>query len=259
MSGERQDRGAPANSEPATPLCERLEWDSRHFGVAVGRVDRPRATAAELDRALAWCAAERIDCLYLLADPSSRETVTAAESRGFGLVAQRVTLEMDLEGWKPPAGPRPEAVRRHRPEDLPALEEIAAGAYRGGSRFYNDPRFPDPLCDDLYRRWIAGSCASSDDAVWVADDGGEPAGYLTCEPDGAEGRIGLVAVGDRHGGRGLGRRLVAAGLGWFAERGTARVWVRTEGANLTAQRLYQRAGFITCSVGLWYHRWTRPP
>jgi dTDP-4-amino-4,6-dideoxy-D-galactose acyltransferase len=243
----------------AAPPCRRLEWDSHHFGVAVGQVDRPRATAAELDRALDWCAAERIDCLYLLADPASRETVAAAEARGFGLVAQRVTLELGLEGGQPSAGFRPEAaVRPHRPGDLPALEEIAARAYRGGSRFYNDPRFPDPVCDELYRQWIVKSCGDPAGAVWVAEVGGEPAGYLTCEPDGAEGRIGLVAVADGHGGRGLGRRLVAAGLGWFGERGASRVWVRTEGANLTAQRLYQRSGFVTCSMELWYHRWTEP-
>jgi len=31
--------------------------------------------------------------------------------------------------------------------------------------------------------------------------------------------------------------------------------VVTQGRNLAAQRLYQRNGFVTASLQLWYHRW----
>jgi ribosomal protein S18 acetylase RimI-like enzyme len=33
------------------------------------------------------------------------------------------------------------------------------------------------------------------------------------------------------------------------------VSVVTQGRNVAAQRLYQRAGFVTASTQLWYHRW----
>jgi hypothetical protein len=34
--------------------------------------------------------------------------------------------------------------------------------------------------------------------------------------------------------------------------------VVTQGRNSKAQRLYERCGFLTRSVQLWYHRWFMP-
>jgi dTDP-4-amino-4,6-dideoxy-D-galactose acyltransferase len=48
---------------------------------------------------------------------------------------------------------------------------------------------------------------------------------------------------------------VNASLGWFAQHGCDRVQVVTQGRNLAAQRLYQRAGFLTADLKLWYHKW----
>jgi hypothetical protein len=33
----------------------------------------------------------------------------------------------------------------------------------------------------------------------------------------------------------------------------------TQGRNIPAQRTYQRCGFQTAAVQLWYHRWFDPP
>jgi ribosomal protein S18 acetylase RimI-like enzyme len=32
--------------------------------------------------------------------------------------------------------------------------------------------------------------------------------------------------------------------------------VVTQGRNIASQRLYQKHGFVTQSIQLWYHRWT---
>jgi RimJ/RimL family protein N-acetyltransferase len=48
---------------------------------------------------------------------------------------------------------------------------------------------------------------------------------------------------------------VAEALRWFAGRGTAEVTVVTQARNLAAQQVYQKAGFQTWAVQLWYHRW----
>jgi dTDP-4-amino-4,6-dideoxy-D-galactose acyltransferase len=42
---------------------------------------------------------------------------------------------------------------------------------------------------------------------------------------------------------------------WFAKQGAEKIGVVTQGRNVSAQRFYQRCGFVTRSVGFWFHRW----
>jgi hypothetical protein len=44
-------------------------------------------------------------------------------------------------------------------------------------------------------------------------------------------------------------------LRWFTENRLNRVEVVTQARNFTAQRLYQRSGFVTANVQLWFHKW----
>ena len=85
-------------------------------------------------------------------------------------------------------------------------------------------------------------------------------GYVSCHLDGEDGagRIGLVAVSSHARGDGLGRTLVLAALRWFEEQGVGTVRVVSQARNCEAQRLYQRCGFVTDSVHLWYHKWYEP-
>jgi len=46
-------------------------------------------------------------------------------------------------------------------------------------------------------------------------------------------------------------------LEWFTSRQIDPVFVVTQGRNVGAQAFYQRNGFITHSVELWYHKWYR--
>ncbi len=42
---------------------------------------------------------------------------------------------------------------------------------------------------------------------------------------------------------------------WLSDLDFDRVNVVTQGKNIPAQRAYQRCGFITRSVELWFHKW----
>jgi dTDP-4-amino-4,6-dideoxy-D-galactose acyltransferase len=223
------------------PPCERLDWDSEFFGRRIARV-------RSLAGALEWAAAERIDCLYFLADPDP-ESIAAAEASGFRLVDIRVTLERPL-GEAPE---RPTGIRPARPEDIPALRAIAARAHHGG-RFDADPVFHARRAA-LYETWIENSCRGYADAVFVSSAENLAAGYVSCHlsPE-KEGSIGLLAVDTPFRQRGLGARLVNAALEYFRENGMRRARVVTQGANSASQRLYQNCGFRTVATQLWYHR-----
>ncbi len=88
------------------------------------------------------------------------------------------------------------------------------------------------------------------------DDGAGAEGYVTGKIAGqGVGQIGLLAVGERARGRGLGQALLGSAGRWFLAQGVEEVRVVTQGRNLVAQRLYQRVGFRTASLQLWYHKW----
>jgi ribosomal protein S18 acetylase RimI-like enzyme len=229
--------------------CRFLEWDSRHFGLRIARVESSRLTPELVASIRRWCGEKSIDCAYFLTDDAASGRL-AAEG-GYRLVDVRVTLARDPE-------PAPDAeagrVRRYDPADLPKLCRIARTSHRN-TRFYVDGRFPASKCDELYEIWIRKSCEGEAQAVFVAADGETVEGYLTChlEPSG-EGKIGLVAVAEEGRGKGFGRALVLESLRWF---GVRRVSVVTQGANAGAMRLYESCGFRGRSEQLWYHGWFR--
>ncbi|GAP13457.1 acetyltransferases [Longilinea arvoryzae] len=228
-----------------------LTWDSDFFNLRIARIQSDRLDAAGLAEIFAWRQAEAVDCLYFLADPNHSESLRLAESHGFRLVDLRLTLEWRAEGQAPEMPPE---VRLFQPQDRAALRAIARVSHTD-SRFYFDGHFAPEDCDRLYDTWIDKSCDGYADVVLVADVGGQAVGYMTCSRENGEGIIGLVGVHPDYQGRALGKALVHSSLAWFAGQGLNRVSVVTQGRNIRAQRLYQRCGFLSRSVQLWFHWW----
>ena len=65
-------------------VCRFLEWDSRFFGINIGRVNGSRLARDQSEGLLEWCQAQKIDCLYLLAEAGDPETAQ--------LVAERLSV-----------------------------------------------------------------------------------------------------------------------------------------------------------------------
>lgn len=239
-------------------LCEHLDWDSRFFGRRIARLNGPRLDQTRQDDplkdALDWCAAERVDCLYLLAESDDAATVELARRHGFALTDVRITFERT---WREQASPA-SFIRPAQPQDLPALKAIARASHTD-TRFYYDSHFPRDLCDALYETWIENSCNGFAQAVLVAEHNQTACGYVTCHlhNDGPthEAQLGLIAVAEAQRGRGFGKALTHAFIHWAAQQGAARMTVVTQGRNIAAQRLYQQHGFLTQSLQLWFHYW----
>jgi GNAT superfamily N-acetyltransferase len=232
-----------------------LDWDSAFFGCRVARARARRLTPSSAAELLAWCAAQRVDCLYFLADASDPVTIGLAETHAFRCVDIRVTLENhDFEQHAVPP-PFDGVVREVRPADVPALKAIARTGFRVG-RFHFDGRFAPGKADELYEVWIERSCSGYADGVLAAEHGADVLGFITCHLHAdSTGQIGLTGMRDDAQGHGLGRVLVAGALRWFAARGATRARVVTQGRNRGALRVYQRCGFLVDSVELYYHRW----
>jgi dTDP-4-amino-4,6-dideoxy-D-galactose acyltransferase len=214
--------------------------------VRIGRVRGHALDPAAVDE---WARGHGVSCVYYLArdEPGAAGT---AEQAGFRLVDVRVELGREA------AADVESAVRASRAEDEPELRRIARTNHPI-TRFYADPRFPDERCDDLYETWIARSLEGWADTVLVAERAGRPAGYVSCHADAEAGRgsIGLIGVDPAARGLGLGRELVLGAVAWCAERGLREVTVVTQARNVPALRTFERCGFLTRDVGLWFHKW----
>jgi dTDP-4-amino-4,6-dideoxy-D-galactose acyltransferase len=235
-------------------LFEYLDWDSNFFGFRIARLTSQILTPELVGACRSWCAANHIECLYFLSVSNDVSTASLAHANGFELVDIRVTLKHSLRDYI--ACPAP-AIRPFCSSDAPRLREIARVSH-GDSRFYYDPRFPRSRCDAFYETWIERSFSGWADIVLVAVLDGAAEGYITCHlaPSG-DGSIGLVAVSRESQGKGLGKQLVIAALEYFCRHNRKLVTVVTQGRNITSQRVYQRCGFLTQAVQLWYHFWLR--
>lgn len=243
---------------PASSMqpCELLEWDSSFFGFRIGRVIGNSLTREHIEQIDTWCQENSISCLYFLACADEPVTTRLAEVHGFRLVDIRTTLSLRA-GQTPPRRPNHGFVIRSACcEDVPVLEGLARESHHD-TRFFYDGNFPSRLCEALYAKWIARSCEGYADTVLVAEAASVPVGYVACHLDDEHrtGRIGLLGVDSRLQCKGIGELLVLSALEWFLARGVQEVRVVTQGRNCAAQRLYQRCGFSTQAVELWYHKW----
>lgn len=231
-----------------------LAWDTAFFGRRIGRVVGDRMDAQRVVAVDAWARANDVACVYFLARADEPATPAVAETAGYRCVDIRLTFELS----RPTVSPARAGLRLARPDDLSTLQALARASHVD-TRFFFDTAFDTERARTLYTTWIEHDCLDPDGAVWVPVDADDRAlGYLSCkwaDPAHTVGEIGLVAVDPRAQGQGLGRALVEAGLNWFAERGATRVTVVTQGRNLAAQRLYQRCGFLTQALALWFHKW----
>jgi dTDP-4-amino-4,6-dideoxy-D-galactose acyltransferase len=240
------------SAEP--PRLAPLEWDTRHFGFPVARIedtgDAPGALDAVLDRARAT----GVRLVYWNA-PLGIDPPDDVLARYCGaLVDRKQTLTRPLDGSVPRAWD--DALVRVWPKG-PAPDALVRLALASGerSRFRVDPRFPPPLFEELYTQWIERSTNGAiADAVLVAADP-HPLGLITVAVKDAVGHIGLLAVDERARGRGLGADLLVAAHAFMVSRGCSGASVVTQGDNEPALRLYGRAGYRTAARTDVYHFW----
>lgn len=231
------------------------DWETSFFGVKTACVLPSRIRGEDIHRVVEECRLSGIQVIHYLADADDDDSILAAEQAGFHLVDVRVTLEWRLNSI-PSTQVNGCVIRDCSTTDISILQEIARSSY-SQTRFYYDRHYPRDRCAELYATWITKSCQGDADRVIVAERNGAIVGFVTCivKPDISEGTIGLVGVKPGMQGTAIGRAMITEAQRWFAGVGMQRVIVVTQIRNISAQRLYQRCGFVTCGIGFWYHKW----
>jgi dTDP-4-amino-4,6-dideoxy-D-galactose acyltransferase len=233
--------------------CEFLPWDSSHFGQRIARITTNTLDVHTGRAAVAWCRDHRIDCVCLRIGAEDDASIDAAEQCGFHLVDVRLTLDASVRPSQPATDPR---VRTATAADLEALEALARVSHRN-TRFYSDRRFERAKADELYATWIRRSLKGElAEQVLVTCEGDAVLGYVslyTASPD--TGQIGLIAVSAQAQGQGRGDLLLREAFRWLEHRALTRVQVVTQGRSAPSVRFYEKCGFRSRLVELWYHLW----
>lgn len=239
--------------------CELLPWDSELFDCRIARVTASTLSTDSLQRIVAWCDCNKVDCLYFCADVNDYETAQLAADHAFVHVDTRVILERALHEDDRQLGPDPR-IRLFQAADLDPLCAIAADVHHD-SRFFFDPHFSPERSRRLYQIWLEKAAfADSGGQLLAAVQEARPVGYLACRvaADGV-GSIDLVGVAPTAQEQGLGTALLNGALRFFAESGCRRARVVTQQRNLRSMALYTSRDFRVTLLRHWYHRWFRRP
>jgi GNAT superfamily N-acetyltransferase len=241
----------------STAPCELLDWDSEHFGFPIARVLADTLTESSVEEIDAWCFDRGIRCLYFAGVPDESETSRLAAAHGFQVVDVRIITRRSYEGLLDlDPGPEEVELREATDTDLEYARRLAARAYHG-SRFYFDGRFPKERCDALYEAWVERAVRDPERRVLIPVVDGEPVGFYLLAPigPGAEGHGELVAIEERHRGKGYARAMYFGAYRYCAERGVRRQRGVYSYRNLTAIRLHEKIGFLIDEVEVWHHKW----
>jgi len=239
--------------------CNFLSWDSDFFGIRIGKITERKLSPSVINAIQEWSSANKIDCLYFIADSDDIQSIRLAEENFFRNVEIRISYELSLKGWDPDTRKvrNPDVqLRIARSDDIQALIDMSKDSFVN-SRWYFDPDFPKEKTRAYYPVWIKNSVNGYADFVLVAELEGQVLGYISGNRgnDGLDGTLEIMAVRPEARGLGIGHELFSGGLDWHVRDGRKNIVTNTQGRNITTNRMLIRLGLIIKDVQIYYHKW----
>lgn len=238
-------------------IVQILSWDTEFFGFPVAQVSGNRLDEESMEIVQAFCARNRIRLLQFKCDAHHRPSVLLAERHGFHMADVRMIYSRPI--YKKVASeslPVGVTFRLGTMEDVKPLKDIATDLYTQ-SRYYFDENFPRDRVKIFYQDWIEKAVRGTfDDLAWVICQEEILVGFCSVHFIGKDrAGIGLIGIDQNMNGRGMGCLMMQHALRAMAKRGIKKVSVVTQGRNYSAQRLYQKAGFLVDHIEIYYHCW----
>lgn len=163
-------------------------------------------------------------------------------------------------------------LRRAEAADAARLAPLALRTFR--ETFLEEFAIPYPAADlaafeeaRFTPAAVAARLAHPEQAFWVVEDDEQLLAYANAGPctlphpevDPGAAELHRLYVGRAAQGRGLGRRLLEAALGWMAAERPGSAWIGVWSGNVKARRLYEARGFAKVGeydfmVGTWRDR-----
>jgi dTDP-4-amino-4,6-dideoxy-D-galactose acyltransferase len=237
-------------------LVKRLEWDSNFFALNIAFISCLHLSTNIYKAINRYVIKNKIDLVEYLSNCHDRRSVLIAGKEGFTFADIRLTFYKNLDSWRTVQQDNNLEFRQAVEEDIPALEEMAAGMYVK-SRYFFDNRFGLEKAKQFYQGWISKAVrAQFDDECWCLTNNKKIVSFCSLKYGiKSSASIGLIGVHKSYANRGIGRLMLESVLNKMAERGLKKIFVVTQGRNYPAQNLYQGVGFKTKETQLWYHKW----
>ena len=247
----------------ALAALERLNWDSKHFGLEVYRISvmlvdtslssRERRDVLKVMHRAVLKAAQNCGARLLLRRLRSIhiDEIRLLETVGYRLADNVVTMTATptAKSVSMPAGV---VVRQLSIADVPAAKSLMVGGF-SLSRFCLEPALT-ALGEAVYTQWLTSAFSDQLHQPFgrVVECDGKFAGFTLWTRDGAvDADIGcalasldLFIVGQTWRGRGLGTALLADTVSEMAKAGAEKVEASTWIAQSAAMATYQKIGFV---------------
>ena len=223
-------------------MIEQLTWDSDFFGFNVGKVTALKGERINFHDLLLKSKSDNYRLIYLFSEDAISEDMVPVDVK----IVYSMPIEND--------GTHYEVL----PEVHEATNSLYSLAYRSGdhSRFRLDKNFEKGKFEELYNIWVENSLSGKfADKVFKYEVNGEIVAFVTVAIKDHVAIIGLIAVSENYGRRGIGSKLINAVKSYALERGCKTLNVATQQDNIEACMFYEKNGFSLYSKTYIYHLW----
>ena len=236
-----------------------LPWDQEAFGFPVGRiisagVAPDAASEASAVAALRnWAEASQAALVCAAAPAAALDWVVWLARIGF--VCVDLTLSVSLTSFaRRPRTVRAAGVRPAQPEDHPAIVEIAGTAFDFG-RYHRDPRFPRPLADRRFARWVDRALAGPGpgQCFLVTGPVGSPTAFMFFTVKDGHADWHLAGAARSAASFAPGPMLFAGVLDALESQGVRSVFSKISAANTSVLNIYAALGFRFSSPEYTFH------
>ncbi len=248
-----------------------LDWDSKHFGYPIGKIELSESNGFDIEPALQQAQNRQLKLVYVFIEEASDSIDDIIDQTVLPETAVRVderkTYFLDLSVLDsiedaPTKGKSLQGFEfKEAKEALDAqfYDELFGLALLAGSesRFFHDRRICAQKAKELYKIWIENSVKGvlADCVLQALGPNKELAGFISFKTAKSVSNIGLFAVHPQFQGKGLGSCLLAEAHDRMKKSGSQTSTVVTQGKNFRACNAYLRNGYKLMKTEHVYHVW----
>lgn len=221
---------------------EKIEWDSAFFSKNIGRLSFEKNNENFEQTKFNY------DLIFAKIDSKDYHNVNLLTKHSFCLAETEIVISFVVNN-----------VQKAKyliagESEKEEIVDIAKRSFLNHTR-YRYPWFKNEETERYYSKWAENAILGVfDDECLVLPEGKLIQGFITIKIlNKNTGRIGLVVTHPRMRNRGIAYQLLMAALSRFNYYGINNVYVSTQLSNISAIRLYEKAGGTVSASSYWFY------